>query len=93
MHGWETLDTARCERCAIYTPTSDLVLGPDGRPYCLTCGAPPVATARRAGVSISVDDEWVRPPRTSADHRVRLVAGLMVLATLAFPLAACISQL
>ena len=94
MHGWETVETARCARCAIYTPTSDVVLGPDGRPYCLSCGAPRVTAARSpASARQPFDDEWVRPSNARTNPRVRLAVALMLVVTLAFPLAACVSQL
>ena len=90
MHGWDTVETARCTRCAIYTPTCHLVLAPDGRAYCLSCGAPETTSA---AVDDASADAWVRPPSAAADQRVRVVAAFMLLVTLAFPLAACVSHL
>jgi hypothetical protein len=92
MHGWETVDTARCTRCAIYTPTSDLVLGPDQKPYCIACG-PPVRTAPPVS-SLEEDWEvWASPARRTLERPARVVAALMVFGAIAFPLAACVSQL
>ncbi|MBX3258551.1 MAG: hypothetical protein KIS78_18830 [Labilithrix sp.] len=90
MHGWETLDTARCARCRVYTETGELTLGGDGRPYCSPCGGPPVPAARPPRTS---GDEWVAPAPSRLEHRARVVIGTMLLATIAFPLAACVSQL
>jgi hypothetical protein len=102
MHGWKDVETARCTRCAIYTPTTDLVRAADDRLYCTECGVP--AATRPVPHE---DEEWCIPPRPYAgadtlvfvlvhgvtEKRARLVAGLMVLAAIAFPLAACVSQL
>lgn len=90
MHGWATLETERCASCAIYTPTSDLVFGPDGQRYCLPCGVPPASAAMPWTLA---DDDWVRPTRDALGRSARIVAALMLLATIAFPLAACVSQL
>lgn len=101
MHGWKQVDTARCERCAVYTPTTDLVFSADGRPFCSVCGvpktaAPPAPKARvyvpAADVGVSVD--WAAPyPPMRLDHHARVAALVMVVVTLCFPLAACVSQL
>lgn len=87
MHGWETLDTARCARCRIYTETSDLTLGGDGHPYCGSCGGPSAPDPRASA------DEWTARARSPLEQRARVVVGAMLLMTLAFPLAACVSQL
>ena len=94
MHGWETVETARCARCAVYTPTCDVVLGPDGRPYCLSCGAPSTTAPRSPATAREpFDDEWVRPPRARAGQHIRLAVAVMLIVTFTFPLAACASQL
>lgn len=91
MHGWESVDTARCSGCGIYTPTSDLRLAKDGRPYCFACPEP----AATRPTSVSLDDDWlevgVRHP--ALEKRARVTAAVMLIVTLAFPLAACASQL
>lgn len=102
MHGWKQVDTARCERCSVYTPTTDLVFSSDGRPYCSTCGVPKTAAkpAPKARVyvpaaDVNVSSDWAASPyaRTRLDHHARVAALVMVVITLCFPLAACVSQL
>jgi hypothetical protein len=77
------VETARCERCAVYTPREDLVFSRTGRIFCTTCGVPADADVI----------EWARPARTRIEHHARVVAAVMLLITLCFPLAACASQL
>ena len=85
---WESVETARCERCRIYTPRGDLVFGPDGKAYC--CGVPESAYR----TSARVEDSWVTVRhRTPIERTTRLVIGAMLAMTIAFPLAACCSQL
>jgi hypothetical protein len=93
MHGWESFDTGRCVRCAIYTETSDLLFGHDGRAYCVSCGAPPAPPPRPRSAVYREHLAWSSPDRSPNDQRVRLVVGAMLVLTLAFPLAACVSQL
>ena len=81
MHGWHSVDTARCVTCAVYTPTADLRSGPDGKPYCVLCGIPP-----------SIDD-WVVLPRPALTRTARIVACVMLLVPVVSMLAACASQL
>lgn len=38
---WQTIDTVRCARCRVFTPTDDLRRAADGTIYCVPCGAPP----------------------------------------------------
>ena len=95
MHGWESVDTGRCVRCAIYTEKSDLLFGHDGRAYCLSCGVPPVprSTQQQPQPTTREDVVWVAALRSPIEQRARVVAGAMLLLTLAFPLTACVSQL
>lgn len=93
MHGWKQVDTARCERCSVYTPTMDLVFSEDGRPYCTSCGVPPARVyVPRADVRAEVL-EWLPMPRMRLEHHARVAALVMLVVTLCFPLAACVSQL
>jgi hypothetical protein len=39
--GWQAIDTVRCARCAVFTPTDDLRRAADGTVFCVTCGPPP----------------------------------------------------
>lgn len=85
--GWSSVDTAKCGRCAVYTPTNELVFSPDGRAFCTACGVPRVVVA----------EEWVTPEfRPSFTkrlaHPARVAALVMLAVTLSFPLAACISS-
>jgi hypothetical protein len=77
------VDTARCERCAVYTPKEDLVFSRTGRIFCTTCGVPADADVI----------EWVPTARRHIEHHARVVAVVMIAITLCFPLAACASQL
>lgn len=88
MHGWKSCDTARCERCSVYTPTADLVFS-SGRAYCTDCGAPP-APARAAAFE---EMEWPATGLQRLEHPARVAAVVMLAITLCFPLAACVSQL
>ena len=90
---WKSVDTVRCERCAVFTPTDDILYTTSGTTYCTTCGAPPVSFAS------------IRPPAPSpiAISAARLahlkkdpvfVAAAAVAAIVAsFFMAACASQL
>ena len=40
---WKSVDTLRCNRCAVFTPTDDILYTTNGETYCTTCGAPPVS--------------------------------------------------
>ena len=90
MAGWTSVDTARCEACAIYTPKQDIVFGQDGRPYCVQCGAPPYAsTASDARPQVLIPPAY----RSLIQDHVRVVVAAILLVALAFPIAACVSQL
>ncbi|MBX3209312.1 MAG: hypothetical protein KF764_30040 [Labilithrix sp.] len=93
MHGWATLDTARCARCRIYTATSDLTLGGDGQPYCSPCGGPPVVAPPASPARRASEDAWTEPARSRLERRARVAVAAMLVVTFAFPLAACVSQL
>lgn len=41
--GWKSVDTVRCNRCAVFTPTDDIRYATTGDAYCTTCGVPPVS--------------------------------------------------
>ena len=41
--GWKSVDTVRCNRCAVFTPTDDIRYATTGDAYCTTCGLPPVS--------------------------------------------------
>ena len=84
---WKSVDTVRCNRCAVFTPTDDILYTTSGDTYCNTCGAPPVS---------------IRPPAPSpiAVSAARLkrnpfaVATAAVFAVIASSfIAACASQL
>lgn len=79
---WDAVETARCAGCGVYGDRSDLVLGPDGNAYC--CGVP-------LDAYVVVTRRDVAPDRVA--RATRLIIGTMLLVTLAFPLAACCSQL
>jgi len=68
MQGWASIDTVRCDRCAIFTPTDDLRFATDGSTYCERCGPPVVAPAPAA-----------RPP-TMALRRLRLPRSPLAIA-------------
>lgn len=92
MHGWESVETVRCSGCGIYTPTSDLRLAPGGRPYCFACPAPAASPRREPrGDGMSFEEGW--PRRSPIERSARVTAAVMLIVTLAFPLAACASQL
>lgn len=85
--GWATVDTVRCKRCAVFTPTDDILYATSGDAYCSPCGAPPVS---------------IRPPPPSpiAVSATRLKRNPIALATAAVFavvassfIAACASQL
>ena len=83
---WESVETARCNRCRIFTPRSDLVFGPDGNSYC--CGIPGEA------YRVAEDARRIAALRqTPLERTTRLVVAAMLVLTFAFPLAACCSQL
>lgn len=87
------VDTARCERCSVYIPTTELVFSADGRPYCTDCGVPP----SRPHVYVAAADvgviDWAPYPQMRLEHHARVAALVMLAVTLCFPLAACVSQL
>jgi hypothetical protein len=88
------IETARCARCAVYTPIEDLRRATSGLLYCDVCGVPP-ASARAPSWTPSWEDDlsWVRRSNGFVlDRPTRIVAGLMIVITLVFPLAACLSQ-
>jgi hypothetical protein len=96
MHGWKQVDTARCERCGVYSSTTDLAFSPDGRAYCCG-GAPSIRPPKRvyvpaADVSLA-NETWAPFPQMRLEHHARVAALVMLAVTLCFPLAACVSQL
>lgn len=101
MHGWKQVDTARCERCSVYTPTTDLVFSTDGRPFCTGCGVPKTAPPPRPRVYAAPSHvgsdaglaDWAPSPQLHLEHHARVAALVMLVVTLCFPLAACVSQL
>ncbi|MBX3231539.1 MAG: hypothetical protein KIT84_24075 [Labilithrix sp.] len=66
----------------MYTPTTELIFSA-GRAYCTSCGVPAVA---------DVGDWELHAPKT-LEHHARVAALVMLVVTLCFPLAACVSQL
>jgi hypothetical protein len=85
MGGWTFVETVRCARCRVFTPENEVVSHGNGRRLCLGC-APLEASS------------WVAPPIPSYEALrtrgpVRVVAAVMLLLTMAFPFAACVSQL
>lgn len=96
MHGWKQVETARCERCGVYSSTTDLAFSPEGRAYCCG-GAPsirPQPPPKRVYVpAADVVAEWQPYPQMRIEHHARVAALVMLAVTLCFPLAACVSQL
>ena len=77
---WMSVDTVRCERCAVFTPTDEVLYTTSGDVYCTSCGAPPVP---------------IRPPVASQLKKNPIfVAAAAVAAVVASCfMAACASQL
>lgn len=98
--GWTNVDTAKCGRCAVYTPTNELVFSSDGRPFCTTCGVQGREPLRDRVPHVAakpVPEEWTAPEfRPSifkrVNHPARVAALVMLAVTLCFPLAACIDS-
>lgn len=84
---WKSVDTVRCDRCAVFTPTDDILYTTDGDSYCTTCGAPPVSIRPPVASPIAVSAARLRKSPL-------LVATAAVAAVIAsFFMAACASQL
>ncbi len=87
---WQTIDTVRCMRCAVFTETDDLRRAPDGTLFCVTCGPP-------APAKLDEDLEALAAEPRRATKRSRspvVIAAAAVAVTVAgFFAAACASQL
>jgi hypothetical protein len=85
---WTSIDTVRCVRCAVFTPTDDILYTTSGDAYCTTCGAPPVSMRR------PVSPIAVSTARAHLKKNPVFVAAAAVAAVVAsFFVAACASQL
>jgi hypothetical protein len=83
---WKSVDTVRCIRCAVFTPTDDILYTTSGDAYCTTCGAPPVSI--RPPVSpIAVSTAHLRK------SPVAIAAAAVLAVVMSFFVAACASQL
>ena len=84
---WKSVDTVRCNRCAVFTPTDDILYTTSGDVYCTTCGAPPVSIRPPAASPIAVSAARLKKNPV-------FVAGAAVAAVVASCfMAACVSQL
>jgi hypothetical protein len=84
---WASVDTVRCERCAVFTPTDDILFSTSGTAYCTTCGAPPISIRPPAPSPIAVSaDRLKRSP-------VALAAAAVFAVVASCFVAACASQL
>jgi hypothetical protein len=87
---WKTVDTVRCERCAVFTPTDDILYTTSGGVYCSTCGAPPVSIRPPAPSPIAVSAARLARLKTNP---VVVVAAAVAAIIMTFFMAACASQL
>lgn len=84
---WKSVDTVRCSRCAVFTPTDDILYTTSGDAYCDRCGAPPVSIRPPAPSPFAVQTG-------SLKKNPFVVATAAVLAVIASSfIAACASQL
>ena len=87
---WKSVDTVRCDRCAVFTPTVDILYTTSGDVYCTTCGAPPVSIRPPAPSPIAVSAARL----AHLKRNPVFVATAAVAAVVAsFFMAACASQL
>lgn len=84
---WQTIDTVRCTRCAVFTPTDDLAFATDGSTYCVSCGPPPVIDLE------SLVSDPPRRPRNLARSPLAIAAAAVAFTIAGFFVAACASQL
>jgi hypothetical protein len=84
---WKSVDTVRCERCAVFTPTDDILYTTSGTAYCSECGAPPVSIRPPAPSPIAVST--ARLKRNPVAVATAVVAAVVA----SFFVAACASQL
>jgi hypothetical protein len=84
---WKSVDTVRCERCAVFTPTDDILYTTSGTIYCTTCGAPPVSIRPPPPSPIAVST--ARFKRSPVAIAFAAVAAIVMSSFI----AACASQL
>lgn len=84
--GWKMVDTVRCSRCAVFTPTDDLLYTTSGDAYCSTCGAPPVS------IRPAVSPIAVSAARLKRSPVALAAAAVFAVVASSF-IAACASQL
>lgn len=85
--GWAMVNTTRCNRCAVFTPTDDILYTTSGDAYCTTCGAPPVSIRPPAPSPIAISAaRFKRNP-------VFVAAAAVAAVVASFFMAACASQL
>lgn len=84
---WMSVDTVRCERCAVFTPTDEILYTTSGATYCTTCGVPPVSIRPPAASPIAVSAARLKksPVFVAAAAVAAVVASCFM--------AACASQL
>jgi hypothetical protein len=71
--GWKMVDTVRCSRCDVFTPTDDMLYASDGSTYCGACGPPPISIAPIFRVSRFDFKEMKRHPFFVACAAVALI--------------------
>jgi hypothetical protein len=74
---WRSIETVRCERCAVFTPSDEVQFAVDGTTYCVTCGPPSVAMARTWTPAVP------RPVAAAAAICAALFVAIVLLAELA----------
>ena len=84
---WKNVDTVRCARCAVFTPTEDILYTTSGATYCNTCGAPPVSIRPPAPSPIAVSAARLKR------NPVFVAAAAVAAVVASFFMAACASQL
>jgi hypothetical protein len=87
---WKSVDTVRCNRCAVFTPTDDILYTTSGDTYCTTCGAPPVSIRPPAPSPIAVSAARLNHLKRSP---VAVAAAVVFAVVTSSFVAACASQL
>jgi hypothetical protein len=87
---WKSVDTVRCERCAVFTPTDDILYTTSGTIYCTTCGAPPVSVRPPPPSPIAVSAARLAHLKKNP---VVVAAAAVAAIVMSFFVAACASQL
>ena len=87
---WKSVDTVRCIRCRVFTPTDDILYTTSGNAWCTHCGAPPVSIRPPPPSPIAVSAARLAHLKKNP---VFVAAAAVAAIVMSFFMAACASQL